>query len=212
MTSWLGGTLSDDERSVVADVRAALFAERHQTASDAFHAIITLGFWEGSCSDAFVDELGNVFESDMFAGSAWAAHLVHALMATWDAITPLQRSRVLLALENAFPHLVDDVTAFVVMELIGTHYADEQGLAAVERLIAATPAVQRAAIPHGLEMIAKEASKQSVVLAAYNALVRMQREESAAVRAEAHEALVRTAKRYPPYPRPGGTGSSGSLS
>jgi hypothetical protein len=75
--------------------------------------------------------------------------------------------------------------AFVTSELLGERYADENALKALADLGRSARLPARAAVPHGLETLAKTTPHESLRRIAVDRLQELQRSQSEEVRKEA---------------------------
>ena len=75
--------------------------------------------------------------------------------------------------------------AFVTSEILGERYADEMALNAMEQLAGSARLPARAAIPHGLETLAKTTDREALRESAIKRLRELEKSDSEEVRQEA---------------------------
>ena len=88
--------------------------------------------------------------------------LIYFLNNNWEALSADQRQILRKLLERAFDRYQDWMGAFVVSEVLGERYPDEATLAVLTRLGQNAQLPSRAAVPHGLEVLAKTAPEESL--------------------------------------------------
>jgi len=117
--------------------------------------------------------------------------LVRCLDNNWDLISSEQRDRLRAPLAWAFDKHASYMGAFVISEIIGGRYADDDALRTLKLLDESAQLPARSLAPHGLEMLAREASDpvlRQEALARLRILATSNMEE---IRAEASESLAR---------------------
>ncbi len=111
--------------------------------------------------------------------------LLYFLNNNWGQLTHQQREELRPVLKEGFDKYQDWMGAFVSSELLGERYADENALVALVDLGKSTSLPARAAVPHGLEVLAKTTANESLRSRAIEYLRELQGSDSEEVRQEA---------------------------
>jgi hypothetical protein len=115
--------------------------------------------------------------------SSWT--LLYFLNSNWDQLIPQQREELRGVLNEGFDKYQNWMGAFVTSELLGERYADERALDALADLGKSARLPARAAVPHGLETLAKTTPHESLRKLAINRLQELQNSQSEEVQKEA---------------------------
>jgi len=181
------------------DVTAQDFAERLRDAVEMHDAaalrevaqdIGVLGISRGALEDEAFAEVVRQLASPRFREMDGGYPLLQQIEADWAGFSPAQRRELLAAIGDAFPHLADWMSCFVASELIGSR-ADEQALAMLLRIRAASGETGRSFVPHGLEHVAAGAQDARLRERALAELRAMERDESHQVRDEVDASYAR---------------------
>jgi len=181
------------------DVTAEDFAERLRDAVEMHDAaalrevaqdIGVLGISRGALEDEAFAEVVRQLASPRFREMDGGYPLLQQIEADWLGFSPAQRRELLAAIGDAFPHLADWMSCFVASELIGSR-ADEQALAMLLRIRAASGETGRSFVPHGLEHVAAGAQDARLRERALAELRAMERDESHQVRDEVDASYAR---------------------
>ena len=111
--------------------------------------------------------------------------LLHFLNNNWEQLSPQQREELRDVLREGFDKYQDWMGAFVTSELLGERYADEDALATLADLGKSARLPARAAVPHGLETLAKTTPREALRRLAIDRLQELQKSQSEEVRQEA---------------------------
>lgn len=111
--------------------------------------------------------------------------ILYFVYGNWGQLTPQQREELRGILNEGFDKYRNWMGAFVTSELLGEHYADEKALEALIMLGKSARLPARAAVPHGLEMLAKKTPDESLRRVAIHRLQELQKSEFEEVRNEA---------------------------
>jgi len=111
--------------------------------------------------------------------------ILYFLNNNWDQVTSQQREELRSVLNEGFDKYHNWMGAFVTSELLGERYADENALKALIDLGESARLPARAAVPHGLEALAKTTADESLRGVAIDRLQKLQKSESEEVRKEA---------------------------
>lgn len=122
-------------------------------------------------------------------------YILRVLENNWKSLSDEQKERLLPALETAYGLFTDWMSWFVISELLGEYFGDEQALLALSRLKTLRGEGPRALVPHGLEHIVKGARDEGLLRKAYTELSGMRNDPSEQVRDEVSLSLQRLANR-----------------
>src|SRR5438067_1458892 len=111
--------------------------------------------------------------------------ILYFLNNNWDQLTSRQREELRSVLNDGFDKYQNWMGAFVTSELLGERYADENALKALADLGKSARLPARAAVPHGLEALAKATPDESLRRVAIDQLQELQKSEFEEVRNEA---------------------------
>jgi uncharacterized membrane protein len=112
-------------------------------------------------------------------------NLLYFLNNNWEQLSHEQRNELRVVLNEGFDKYQNWMGAFVTSELLGERYADDDALATLADLGKNARLPARAAVPHGLETLAKTTSDESLRRVAINRLRELQNSEFEEVRNEA---------------------------
>jgi hypothetical protein len=111
--------------------------------------------------------------------------ILYFLNNNWGQLTPQQREELRGVLNEGFDKYQNWMGAFVTSEMLGERYADENALAALADLGKSARLPARAAVPHGLETLAKTTPDESLRKLAIDRLQELKKSQSEEVRKEA---------------------------
>jgi hypothetical protein len=111
--------------------------------------------------------------------------ILYFLNSNWDQLMSQQREELRSVLIEGFDKYQNWMGAFVTSELLGERYADENALKALDDLGKRACLPARAAVPHGLEVLAKATADESLRGAAIDRLRELQKSDSEEVQREA---------------------------
>jgi hypothetical protein len=111
--------------------------------------------------------------------------ILYFLNSNWDQLTSQQREELRSVLNEGFDKYQNWMGAFVTAELLGERYADENALKVLVDLGRSARLPARAAVPHGLETLAKTTPHESLRSLAIDQLQELQKSQSEEVRKEA---------------------------
>ena len=117
--------------------------------------------------------------------------ILYFLNSNWDQLTSQQREELRGVLNEGFDKYQNWMGAFVTSELLGERYADENALKVLAELGRSARIAARAAVPHGLECLAKTTSHEVLRGLAIDRLLELQQSGSDEVRQEALISLKR---------------------
>jgi len=117
--------------------------------------------------------------------------LLHFLNNNWEQLSAEQRDELRTVLNEGFDKYQNWMGAFVTSELLGERYADKGALATFTDLGKSARLPARAAVPHGLETLAKATPHESLRSLAIDRLRELQKSDSDQVRQEASISLTK---------------------
>lgn len=120
-------------------------------------------------------------------GNSWT--ILYFLNSNWDQVTSEQREELRSVLNEGFDKYQNWMGAFVTSELLGERYADENALKALAGLGRSARLPARAAVPHGLETLAKTTLNETLRKLAVAELQELQKSQYEEVRREASISL-----------------------
>jgi hypothetical protein len=183
-----GDRLKPRERDIIAGIEKGLAIQQPKLIRAAVLGIDEVLF--DDVSPGFFGRIIDLVDSPQFVDAPGTDHLLYAFIGNWDDVGADDRERLLSVIEKAFPAMHDQMGCVFAAELLGNHFRNEEALAVLERLLLRSPARQRACIPHGLKLLVRKSSDQSIAKRARKLLHGLQSDESADVRAEAADALA----------------------
>lgn len=139
----------------------------------------------GKWPTGFFDELEELLKDQSFLSLKNSWNLLYFINNNWEQLSPHDQEQLRRVLAVAFDKYGDWMGAFVTSEILGEHYADEATLAILADLGKSARLPARAAVPHGLETLARVTQQESVRGLAINQLQELQKSDSEEVRQEA---------------------------
>lgn len=137
----------------------------------------------------FFEELVKLLGDELYLKLKGSWTLLYFINNNWEELSGAQRQELRGLLANAFDKYEDWMGAFVTSEILGERYADESALSALVALGSSAHLPARAAVPHGLETLAKTTPQQSLRRVAIDRLQELQKSQSEEVRQEAQISL-----------------------
>jgi len=122
-------------------------------------------------------------------------YLLRVLENDWELLSYDQKERLLATVETAYGLFKDWMSWFVISELLGEYFGDEQALQVLSRLKTLHAEGPRSLVPHGLEHIVTGARNENLTKKAYAELLCMRNDPSEQVRNEVNLSLQRLANR-----------------
>jgi hypothetical protein len=118
-------------------------------------------------------------------------HLLMVIEHDWEKLTDYQKDELLVALETSFGQFSDWMSWFVISEIFGEYYANEQAFQVLCRLKTINDEGPRSFVPHGLEHIIKGTDNRNLSEKAFKELLQMKNDIAENVRHEAALSLQR---------------------
>jgi hypothetical protein len=112
-------------------------------------------------------------------------NILYFLNNNWEQLSPDQHDELRVVLNENFDKYQHWMGAFVTSELLGERYADDSALTILIDLGNSARLPARAAVPHGLETLAKTTPRESLRRLAIDQLHELQKSQSEEVRKEA---------------------------
>jgi hypothetical protein len=135
--------------------------------------------------ERFFDELLALLEDPKFLALEDSWHLAYLTNDEWDLLTAEQRERLPAILVTAFDKYGNWMGAFVSAGILGDHYADQQGFAALRDLSKTANLHAGALVPHGLVYLVRATTDERLRASAIELLRDLTRSASGEVRDEA---------------------------
>jgi hypothetical protein len=157
--------------------------------SDLFMSLELSEFIMEPWRDEFADALLELLRDTNYLRLQDSWRLVYLINNNWEQITGEQRKRMREPLGYAFQHFEDWMGAFLISEILGERYNDEESLAILSRLERTAGYPTRALVPHGLEGLAKVSENSKLRELAIQKLRELADSSDAEVKREAQLSL-----------------------
>lgn len=115
--------------------------------------------------------------------------VLHFLNNNWEQLSSQQHQRLRNVLGDGFDKYQNWMGAFVTSEILGERYADEDALATLAGLGKTARLPARAAVPHGLETLARSTADETLRARAAQELRLLSSSSEQSVREEALQSL-----------------------
>ncbi|MEQ8974253.1 MAG: hypothetical protein RIE73_28135 [Coleofasciculus sp. C1-SOL-03] len=146
--------------------------------------------------DKYLNLILGLLQENRFLTSKGAWHLLYILeIENWEFLSETQKTQLLPLLESSYSSFTDWMAWFVISEMLGEYFANEQAFQVLCRLKNIEAEEPRSLIPHGLEHIVKDSHDQQLTQKAYAELLQMKYDPSEQVRDEVNTSLQRIANR-----------------
>ncbi len=147
-----------EPKDVLDDVRMAVSARGGESLSGILvEFVVGLCMYEQFPEDAFA-RLAALLGEPMFWAHENAWELVREVDSSWELFTAAQRAELRPLLVSNFDKWANPMGAFVIGEILGGRYGDQDALDALSRLAEVASMPARALVPHGLEVLARNSS------------------------------------------------------
>ncbi len=110
--------------------------------------------------DVFVVGLSEILRDVTFLSVTDSWKVVKFFYDSWEQLTSDQCEGLRSVLISSFDKYGDWMGAFVTVEILGERFADERALESLAELATTAKLPERAAVPHGMELVAKTARDQ----------------------------------------------------
>jgi len=110
----------------------------------------------------------------------------------WSLLTVEQKSRLLSGIVQAYPSFKDPISCFIIAEILGEYFADEDAFHALQHLESVEREEPRSLVPMGFEQIVRHSSKE-LATRAFKEIIKMREDDFEQVRMEADISLNRLA-------------------
>jgi hypothetical protein len=146
--------------------------------------------------DKYLNLILGLLQENRFLTSKGAWHLLYILeIENWEFLSETQKTQLIPLLESSYSSFTDWMAWFVISEMLGEYFANEQAFQVLCRLKNIEAEEPRSLIPHGLEHIVKDSHDQQLAQKAYAKLLQMKYDPSEQVRDEVNTSLQRIANR-----------------
>lgn len=144
---------------------------------------------DGTFDQGIFEEIIALLNRDSFLHSNGSSNVLLFFEYDWAILTGEQKKQLLPAIVLAYPKLRDQLSWYVISELLGCFFADKGALDALHQLKSVADDNQRSLVPTGLERLIKNSSDSAVRENAYNELKEMKNDPSDEVRQEVEFSL-----------------------
>lgn len=141
--------------------------------------------------EEFLDGLEQLMRDPSFLSLGKSWKLFYLINNNWEQISEGEKERIRPILANAFDNCGDWMGAFVIGEILGERYANEEALAVLTLLAKAQSPHWRELVPHALETLAKTTKQESLRGLAILQLQELKANDSESVRQEAALSLAK---------------------
>jgi hypothetical protein len=115
---------------------------------------MTMNYGADVADPPFGERAFHILAETLKMPAYWSAqgssNLIRIIEYDWSVLSPEQKSTVIPLLRNAFPHMVDDLALFLIVELLGEFVGGPEGLDALHIASTTSEGHRRAFIPNGL--------------------------------------------------------------
>lgn len=149
----------------------------------------------GSCMESVTDEIidciRELLASSDFRNAEGSYNVLRILEYDWAIISPEQKARLLPDLANSITYLHDEISRFMIVELLGEFYCDDKALVFLLELSQSPLPEIRELVPMGLGHIIRKHPGTDLSMIALDRLKCMQSDPSAQVLREVNLVLQR---------------------
>ena len=131
----------------------------------------------------------SLMEREEFLTLAGSSHLLMLFEYDWSRLDEDQRNRLLDAIRRTYAKFDDWMACFVISELLGEYYCNENAFRVLCELQDSSNVIARSLVPHGFEHIIKGADSVALRDEAMSRLKSMKNDSSPQVRSEVGVAL-----------------------
>ena len=151
-----------DLESALSDIRAIVKSRDTEALSAIILEMEVIVLTVDVLPDMFVHGLSEILqdEASVSVNDSWK--IVKFVYDSWEQLTSDQREHLRSVLIRSFDKYSDWMGAFVTVEILGERFADERALDDLAELATTAKLPERAAVPHGMELVAKSALDQSL--------------------------------------------------
>jgi hypothetical protein len=182
--------MSDEIQEALDQLSSAIAAADADAVEDSIRQLEFFIVEDGAWRATLFDGIKPLWRDRRFLAIPSSVRLARLVAENWDALTPAQRGELRPLLTDAFEHFADWLGAFVLAEVYGERYADEEAFATLDRLSASastTPA--RALATYGLGRLARTVRNGPLYARAIARLTALADSVTPDVRSEARSAL-----------------------
>ncbi|WP_158502165.1 hypothetical protein [Vitiosangium sp. GDMCC 1.1324] len=178
-----------EPKDVLADIGAVIrTGGRGPLSALVVELIASLCMHQQFPEDAF-ERLLSLLSDPVLRAHEGAWGLLKEIDGSWALLTAPQREKLRPLLVESFDQWGSPMGAFVIGEVLGERYCDEDALKALSTLSKGASMPARALVPHGLESLALHTKSAEIRRRAVEMLRELKRDRVAQVRDEACTAL-----------------------
>ncbi len=131
----------------------------------------------------------DLLKQEKFLASNGSWHFLQVFQLNFQLLSNVQKDSLLPLLESSYSAFTDWMSWFVISEILGQCFANEQAFEILCRLKNLAAEESRSLIPHGFEHIARESDNEALARKAYAELLQMRNDVSQQVRDEVEISL-----------------------
>lgn len=144
-----------------------------------------------SFPDSVFDFILKLLNEEIFLTLDGSSKLLLVLETDWPRLSEKQRLNLLSAIGSSYGKFKDWMSSFILSELLGQYYCNEDAFHLLSRLRKTTDTTARSLVAHGFEHIAREAEDKNLRKRAIPELTSMKSDPSPEVQNEAAGALAK---------------------
>jgi hypothetical protein len=184
------GAMSD-ESSLASELTAAVGEPESGRLANVAEAIDRFVFDAGEFPGALFEQVIQALNSPALRRRSDSLALVKMFEYQIGLLSKIQRDVLALALLDALPKFVDELSAFLGVELLVDLWPADRVFKSLKQLSAATTEPMLLTMVHGLDWLAKRSNDESIRAACLIELDALRQHQTRTVAAEAREAMRR---------------------
>ncbi|BAZ45952.1 hypothetical protein NIES4102_29800 [Chondrocystis sp. NIES-4102] len=126
----------------------------------------------------------SLFTQDNVLNMNGSWHLLMPLQYNWELLSDEQKKQLILTLESVYIKLQDWMSLFIISEILGENFANEQAFDVLCKFKNIESVQHRSFVPHGFEHIVRDSPNKKLAEKAYFELLQMKEDSSPIVRDE----------------------------
>jgi hypothetical protein len=189
--------MKDDIESLIGEIHESIVKEDSNKLKGVVDDFATCCYNENPDGLEFNERVFNfileMMSQPQFLNMEGAHHLLYLFEYDWAMLTPLQKIKLSGAIEHSYHKYKDWMACFVLSELLGKNYCDENAFQVLHKLNNSLREIPRSLLPMGFEYLARGTSDLVLKNKSISELKRMTTDSSKQVQKEANESLSRLA-------------------
>jgi hypothetical protein len=191
--------MTEGIKNITGVIRDSVAAHDQAKLKEIVDDVATYCFQDDSSGEEFDECIFNVIlemmERPQFLDMDGSYYLLMLFQFDWSMLTAAQRERLSLAIEHSYCNYRDWMACFVLSEILGQNYCNEQAFKILCRLRECANEIPRSLLPMAYEYIARSVSNLELKSKAILELKAMTTDPFERVRNEATESLERLRSR-----------------